>query len=228
MVTLTVASSVFFYLQYRDTQSRLAEAQKSDDTRLVERIGKLVDLPKGEVPTIATVSEVEKLRSQPFFAKAENGDKILIFQISKKAVLYRPSTDKVIEIGPIAVDQNTSSSSGTLSPLTGQVGVEKPMASAEVTIKAKVTIYNGTSTKGLAKEVQDKLKVKFSEFDFVGVGNTKGDFSKTVVVDLGGKNATAAKTISGEVKGQVVDKLPEGETRPDSNILVILGSDYAQ
>lgn len=109
-----------------------------------------------------------------------------------------------------------------------QSGLSEASKAAETTARVRVTIYNGTSTKGLAKEVQDKLKTKFDSMDFVGVGNTKGDFAKTIVIDLSGKNAVTAKELNDELKGQVADKLPEGETRPESDILVILGNDYAR
>lgn len=132
----------------------------------------------------------------------------------------------------ISVVENNASQSG---------GLSESSSAAEKSAKITVTIYNGTSTRGLAKEVQDKLKVKFAspriesgsprevgQMNFVGVGNTTGDFAKTIVVDLSGKNGAAAKMITGEINGQVVDKFPEGEIRPESDILIIIGSDYAR
>jgi hypothetical protein len=67
----------------------------------VEEVGKLVDLPEGETPTIATVSDLEPLKDQAFFKDAEIGDKVLIFGTSKKAILYRPSANKVIAVAPL-------------------------------------------------------------------------------------------------------------------------------
>lgn len=67
----------------------------------VEEVGKLVDLPEGETPTIATVSNLEPLKDQAFFKDAEIGDKVLIYGTSKKAILYRPSANKVIAVAPL-------------------------------------------------------------------------------------------------------------------------------
>lgn len=63
-----------------------------------EIIGKNTELPKGETPTLATITNKEKLGDQLFFARAENGDKILIYPLAKQAFLFRPSTGKIIEV----------------------------------------------------------------------------------------------------------------------------------
>lgn len=82
------------------------DSQSEAEARLLtERVAKLIVLPSNEIPTVATVTDVNKLKDQPFFEKAINGDKVLIFTQAKKAVLYRPSTDQVIDVAPINVAQ---------------------------------------------------------------------------------------------------------------------------
>jgi hypothetical protein len=71
-----------------------------DDRDLVERVARHVLLPD-EIPTVATVSDVTLLVDQPFFANAQNGDKVLLFRDSNKAVLYDPESDRVLDIGNI-------------------------------------------------------------------------------------------------------------------------------
>src|SRR3972149_6827979 len=74
---------------------------------IMAKVSKLADLPIGETPNIATVNDATKLRDQPFFAKAENGDKVLIFQNAHTAILYRPGTNKIIEYSTITVAVET-------------------------------------------------------------------------------------------------------------------------
>lgn len=91
--------------------------------------------------------------------------------------------------------------------------------------KVSIAIYNGTSISGLARQVQDRLKNKFDDMNFVSVANTKGDFTKTTVINLNSKDAETKK-IAAEINGVVANKMPATETTPDADILVIIGSDY--
>lgn len=77
------------------------QANKAELAKLIEAVGKLIVLPQGEEPTLATVSDPEKLRDQPFFKNAELGDKVLIYSQAKKAILYSPSKNKIIEVAPV-------------------------------------------------------------------------------------------------------------------------------
>ncbi len=122
LVIIGFVGTAYFYNSYRVSQAevdRLAnnpkEAQKEEVRRMVEAVGKLVQLPANETPTVATVSDKDKLKGQTFFSQAENGDKVLIFNQAGKAILYRPSTNKVIEIAPVNIGQNQTK---TTTPTT--------------------------------------------------------------------------------------------------------------
>lgn len=98
---------VFFAYEYAHTKNQLEKlsnpktATESATQQLVDSVGRLVDLPGGETPTIATVNDAAKLKNQAFFANAQDGDKVLIYSKSGRAVLYRPSTNKVIEYSSV-------------------------------------------------------------------------------------------------------------------------------
>jgi uncharacterized protein HemX len=80
---------------------------QADQKKLVDKVGAHIDLPKDEQPSIATVSDKEKLKEQAFFKSAQNGDTLLIYTKAKKAILYRDKEDRVIEVAPIAIDTST-------------------------------------------------------------------------------------------------------------------------
>lgn len=112
---LTVAGIlliVFLAYGYITTKSDLEKAtnptQASQDAKqeVINKVGLLIVLPQNETPTLATVKDAESLRSQEFFARAQNGDKVLIYPNAGRAVLYRPSVNKVIEYSKVNLNPN--------------------------------------------------------------------------------------------------------------------------
>ena len=82
-----IVSAAILYVQNMNLKKNPQAASQKETTELVAKVSKLVVLPEGETPTIATVSDPEALKDQPFFAQAEKGDKVLIYTNSKKAVV---------------------------------------------------------------------------------------------------------------------------------------------
>lgn len=101
-----------FYSKYRSlTADPNAEAEKVT-AELVGVLGKLMELPKDEIPTVATISDKDKLAGQVFFKNAENGDILFAYTNAMKAILYRPTTNKIINVAPISINQDQSIDSG--------------------------------------------------------------------------------------------------------------------
>lgn len=103
----------YFYYQVSELKKDPQTAVSEEAEDLVKVVGRLIILPKDEVPTIATVSDPEKLKDQPFFAKAEVGDKVLIYTQAKKAYLYDPVARKILEVAPINIESNVGFEAGT-------------------------------------------------------------------------------------------------------------------
>ena len=111
------ASSGYFYKKHRDLSARFNDvngkyqellkdpqaAQAAEVRRYIDEVGKVYDLPKDEQPSVATVKDKEQLKSQPFFAKAENGDITLIYSTAKLAILYRPSTKQLVNVSNVTI-----------------------------------------------------------------------------------------------------------------------------
>jgi len=77
-------------------------AGKTEADKIINQIKGTVAVPTGETPTLATVQDINKLKNQTFFKHAQNGDKVLIYTKAGEAILYRPSTKKVIEFAPVS------------------------------------------------------------------------------------------------------------------------------
>ncbi len=98
LLALSVGGMIYFYSQAHIDPAKEARA---DLDRTVAAVGKLIVLPAEETPTLATVSDPDKLKDQSFFANAQKGDKVLVYSVSRKAILYRSSLNKIIEVAPI-------------------------------------------------------------------------------------------------------------------------------
>lgn len=94
------------------------ESAKLETERVKASVAKLIDVPQDEDPTIASVVDASKLSEQAFFKNAKNGDKVVMYAQAKKAILYRPDTNKIIEVAPINIGNNEkpAAPAGTETP----------------------------------------------------------------------------------------------------------------
>lgn len=128
VVVALFAIPVVAYTMKPENSKDVAQAEIDDVTK---KVSLLMDVPS-ETPTIASISDASKLREQPFFAKAQNGDKVLIFNAAQKAVLYRPSTNKIIEVAlykPPVVNQPEQGVAGAaVSAIPSPTPTAKPFS----------------------------------------------------------------------------------------------------
>lgn len=199
--------------------------QTAEINSLVKEIGKVMDLPADETPTLATVTDKEKLASQPFFRKAENNDKVLIYVKAGKAILYRPTTHKIVDVSTVNITNEQQS--GAAADNTTSSAPAQPVA-ALTESRPTLVLYNGAKTLGLTYKVEEQIKGSFANIDVTKKEPAaKTDYAKTVVVDVSGKYASAANDIAKNLNAEV-KPLPDSEVKPDADILVIIGEDKAK
>jgi len=104
LVIVAVGFSLYLYKNLKKAENPEAVA-KAEIANTINAVSKLMVLPTNETPTAATVSDPEKLRAQPFFMNALAGDRVLLYTASRKAILYRPSINKIIEVAPAGAAQ---------------------------------------------------------------------------------------------------------------------------
>ncbi len=106
LVIFFIASAVFAGYYYKKVKDLTKNESALKDTQLkevIEKVGKLVVLPQGEQPTLATVSDPSQLQNQPFFKSAKKGDQVLVYINARRAILYDPIANKIIDIAPLNV-----------------------------------------------------------------------------------------------------------------------------
>lgn len=80
-------------------QQAQAQAQVKD---LLDKVGKLIMLPTGEEPVVATINDAVSLaRDQVFYKGSKNGDVVLVYEKAGKAIVYSPDRNLVVNVGPI-------------------------------------------------------------------------------------------------------------------------------
>lgn len=221
---IAISLSIFIYREYLKVKTQLENPARVTETAnktILEKLGKLIQLPTEENPTIATVNDIEKLKDQDFFANAKNGDKLIVYTNAKKAILYDLIANRIIDVAPV----NIGTQSANLSATPGA------SPSTQATQITKVALYNGTTTVGLTALAEKFLKEKLgSQIEIVSKDNAvKQDYEKTVVVDLN-NNGDQATPIALAFSTNI-SALPEGEKKPvvtgnTVDTLVILGKDF--
>jgi flagellar basal body-associated protein FliL len=208
-----VGGTYYFYTQYQKSQRLLNDpnaASKAESDAVLSKLKKLMMLPAGEQPSIATVLDISKLKDQPFFVNASNGDKVVIYTKAQIAILYSPDKNLIVNVAPVSASPQSSTS---------------PTATQAV----KTALYNGTTTTGLTQTAAAKLASQFSSLDITEkVSAAKSDYQTSVVIDLTGKNAALASAIAQAI-GANVSALPAGEVAPKgAELLIIVGANYGK
>jgi len=161
----------------------------------------------GPAGPVAIIDNEETLRSHPFFANVHNGDKLLIYKASEKAVLLRPLTNEVIAFAPLNAVPSTSY--------------------AQIEGQPVVALRNGMGTPYDMKAFEAELT--FVSPKSVAVDNEiagRSDYKKSIIVDVAGTKQQEAQELANKLKLALSD-LPAGEYRPPAGVdfLIILGRD---
>lgn len=112
LVVLVIGGEIVFFLFGEDNPdiSGNPDSPKSETELLVEAVSKHILLPGNEFPTVATVTDPELLPEELFFANAKTGNKVLIYQSAKKAILYDPDRDLIIEVMVVEIAREAENS----------------------------------------------------------------------------------------------------------------------
>jgi hypothetical protein len=85
---------------YKNDMAKKKKAQQSEEKQTIDKIAKLLRLPN-ENPIVTTVYNEKDFENNNLFRTVKKGDKILLYINAKQAIIYRPSTNQVIEVVPV-------------------------------------------------------------------------------------------------------------------------------
>jgi hypothetical protein len=166
-----------YYTKYNDLKNNppsQEEVAKAELATAIDRIGKLYgDLPNDEEPQLATVKDKELLKDQAFFAKAENGDQALFYVGAELAILYRPSTNQIINVSTVNI-QSEAPKVQVIGPRSSREAIEKKLQEA----------------------FSDQIEIAPGK-------TAANEYESTIVVAIGEDNEAAAQQIAQTLSAEV-------------------------
>lgn len=134
------------------------------------------------------------------------------------------------QAGTLQSNQDAQFSETASSEQTAQA--EAPVAPAQMENQpaevqpenVRAAVYNGGRINGLAQKIAE-LVMLMPGITVSEKTNAVGSYKKTTVIDLSGSLQELAQKIAEALGGEVA-VLPEGETKPAADILIIGGSNF--
>lgn len=214
VVTVAIVSVIlgglFLYNKLGTNQPVNPQLQAQDEVKkYVAEVGKLMDLPLNETPTIATVLDITKLAGQPFFQRAKNGDKVLLYPNNHKAILYDPNAKRIVETS--IYNPNPATQSAALPEVT------------------KVVLRNGTSVPDLSSKIEEKLKKEVPGIEISAKENAARTTIKTTTVSiLNDAKKAQAESIAKDLNASVTILASDEAKQDSADIIVIIGTDNSK
>lgn len=218
-IALVIASGYIVYERYFNLTP--TEKAQKELAATISSVSRYMILPDGDEPVLATVSDAAALiKQQTFFTGAVNGDQLLLFPRNLKAVLYSPSRDKIVNVGPIQ-QSNTGSAPQAANNAPKAIAVNTADQKTNLTIEVR----NGSGKTGYAAQVAGQISVNAGYSVIKTADAMKKDYEKTIVFNRS-KDADKKSKIEALVNtfnAELVSELPSGEKNTDADVLVILG-----
>lgn len=103
VVTIVSIITLTVFIMRPHISGTASQTSNIDVKQVVSDINKAMLLPSDETPNISAVADASSLKTEAFFAQAETGDLVVVYPTSKRAILWRPTIKKIIEISTINV-----------------------------------------------------------------------------------------------------------------------------
>ena len=186
---LVVFGTVYYrrYQHLKNNPPSATDLAQAEIDRYIAEVGKLYDLPKDEKPQVATVQDKEKLKDQPFFNKAENGDITLIYTNAKLAILYRPTTKQIVNVSTVTVQEPAKVK--ILGPEVARNVIEKTLTES---FKSEAIVSNKADA-----------KASYTGIIIVDLSGQKADLAQRLATSLKGRVESTLP--SGEDKPADID-----------------------
>jgi hypothetical protein len=200
--------SYYYYSQNKALKRSPDQVAQEQELKVTRQVAELMQLPTDETPNIVLVTDKSKLVDKLFFKNVENGDVLLMYSKNREAILYRPSINRIIQVGPI-YDNNSKTQTQTQTTTT--------------TASVTVALYNGSHVVGATQTVLEIIKSKLPVNVVQQTMASSTAYQSTLIVDVSGAHTSEAEQIANLLHATIAS-MPAGETKPSADILVIVGN----
>lgn len=195
--------------------------EAKERTDILAKVSKLMLLPSGDEPVIATIKDAPALIAQePFYGGAQNGDKLLIYPQLRKAIIYSPERNIIVNAGPVFYDNQATNGQVSTTPPPAETSATTTAQNVSPNKDIKVEIRNGTKVKGASAKMAETLgKEGFT------IGKTLNasrlTYTQTEIVNVSGKDVSALEKF---FNLPATKTFPQGEdNKTDADVVIILG-----
>lgn len=113
-ILLTLFIVAYFFYDYITLKNNIANPDYINQLQItynanssksvLEKLSQIMILPNEKDPTIATIKDVQKLKSgnPEFYKNALDGDTLIIYK--SMAIIYRESENKIVSFAPVLAD----------------------------------------------------------------------------------------------------------------------------
>jgi hypothetical protein len=145
-IIIIAIGGYFTYAHFKQTPEQKATAETAS---LIKKVQKLMILPDGQTPAVFVIQDPALLSSQQaFFAGSVKGDELLVYSQSGKAIIYSPSRNVIVNVGPVTFDKEKAGANGT----PGAAPAATAPASTNTTPAKDTTKAADTTTKTPAEK----------------------------------------------------------------------------
>jgi len=119
IIFLLAIGGGLYYQHYQNSPTGKEAKVKAETAALIKEVSKYMILPADDQPAIFDITDPAQLSAQQaFFADAIQGDKLLVYSKTAKAIIYSPSRKLIVNVGPVTFDQDTAGAKVIESILT--------------------------------------------------------------------------------------------------------------
>ncbi len=96
-IAFVVGGSAYLVAQKQQRYSQGPQDSSAQVRQLTATVGTLIALPSEE-PRVTVVADTAELHKQSYFADVAEGDRVLIFDASRKAIIYNPTEHRIVKV----------------------------------------------------------------------------------------------------------------------------------